>query len=156
MRRVTVLLTCCLILMACQPALADDPVSPLYEARRDATLAQWDGGVEKVMPDGEDPGWWPSLNPASYCLGSVCTRSYCIGSVCLGSTCVGSGCLGSQCAGSGCVGSLCLGSACGGSICGGSACLGTTLCDRMCGPDMGPTHPADPGTSYSPLHCPER
>jgi hypothetical protein len=159
MMRITVLLVCCMAAVISMPACADNPVSPLYRARLDITLAEWERGPVPPGPGGEEPNWWPhSLNPFSYCLGSICPQSYCLGSLCLESGCFGSGCVGSTCVGSACATSLCAGSACVGSLCGGSACYGTTMCERVCGART-PTNPCDPdpgGGSYTPLNCPER
>ena len=158
MMRITVLLVCCLVAAVSLPAFAGNPVSPLYRARLDETLADWETDAVPPSPGGEDPAWWPaSLNPFSYCLGSLCPQSYCLGSLCLESGCVGSGCVGSTCVGSACATSLCAGSACIASVCAGSACYGATLCDRVCGEDS-PACPSDPGTgglSYTPYYCPE-
>lgn len=128
-------------------ASAGDPISPLYEARLAATLADWElGGVGEVN-DAGDPAWWPaSLNPASLCVGSVCLHSYCLGSLCAESTCLGSGCLGSACIGSGCIASMC----------GVSGCVGTTLCLKKCGYNGGPPNAIDPtanGTTFVDGHC---
>lgn len=143
-------------------ALAGDPISPLYQARLDATLAGWDmaamgaGGVGEIDPEGGPI----SAQPFSFCVGSLCAGSYCFGSVCVNSDCLGSACINSGCVGSGCVGSVCVASGCVGSMCGGSACLGVTLCTRACGGDGPPTPqpPLPPGRppSYSPLNCPEQ
>lgn len=150
------------ILIACGAADAGDPVSPLFAARLEATLVEWEMAALPVTDDGgEGVPWWPaSAQPASLCVGSLCVGSLCVGSLCVSSDCVGSGCVTSGCAGSGCVGSVCLGSGCAGSMCAGSACIGTTLCIRVCGRDGGPPIPQDPyppgsGPSCSPMSCPE-
>jgi hypothetical protein len=148
------------VLISCGVATAGDPVSPLFAARLEATLAGWEIAAVPAGEggDGEVP-WWPaSAQPASLCVGSLCVGSLCVGSLCVSSDCVGSGCVNSGCAGSGCVGSVCLGSGCAGSMCAGSACLGITLCVRVCGRDGGPTIPQDPSGSIpssSPMICPE-
>lgn len=158
MTRVMVLLGVWYVSVFCQPVIAGEPVTPLYQARLEATLAEWEGRVRSVDPEIEDPTWWPaSLNPVSYCLGSACSQSYCIGSVCINSGCVGSGCVGSTCVGSGCVASICLGSGCAGSICGGSACWGPTGCPKKCGGYNNPPITNDPdngGATFSLLACP--
>jgi hypothetical protein len=138
MKRIALLVLGCLLTICLGNGLAGDPVSPLFQARLDATKAEWERGGEAGDPGGQDPTWWPaSANPMSFCLGSVCLASHCVGSGCVGSTCLGSGCAASLCVGSGCVG----------SICGGSACLGVSLCPKKChgndgaanrdGPDYG-------------------
>jgi hypothetical protein len=148
MKRIALLVLGCLLTICLGNGLAGDPVSPLFQARLDATKAEWERGGEAGDPGGQDPTWWPaSANPMSFCLGSVCLTSYCLGSFCMSSHCVGSGCVGSTCLGSGCAASLCVGSGCVGSICGGSACLGVSLCPKKChgndgaanrdGPDYG-------------------
>jgi hypothetical protein len=156
------------VLLMLAPALpflgvadAGDPVSPLFAARLDATLAEWEAAAS--VPDGGADGvlWWPaSAQPASACVGSLCAGSLCVGSLCASSDCVGSLCVNSGCAGSGCVGSVCLGSGCAGSLCAGSTCAGTTLCVRVCGRNGGPPVPQDPHPpgnvpSSSPMNCPE-
>jgi hypothetical protein len=148
------------VLVACGAAEAGDPVSPLFAARLDATLAGWEAAAVPAGEDGDgEIPWWPaSAQPASLCVGSLCVGSVCVGSLCVSSDCVGSGCVNSGCAGSGCVGSVCVGSGCVGSMCGGSACAGTTLCVRLCGRDGGPTMPRDPSGSIpssSHMLCPE-
>ena len=141
----------------CGIALAGDPISPLYQARLDATLAEWEMaamGAGSICEDNPD-GVVMSAQPWSYCLGSLCAGSVCLGSACLASDCLGSGCIGSGCVGSGCVSSACVGSGCVGSICGGSACLGVTLCSRRCGGD-GPPVPQSPDYPSSlPRNCPQ-
>jgi len=159
MMRIMVLLVCCLVVGNPLQVFAGNPVSPLFHARLDETLADWESGAVPHGPGEQDPNWWPcSLNPFSYCLGSLCLQSYCIGSLCVGSGCVGSGCAGSTCVGSACASSLCAGSACVASICAGSACYGATLCERACENGREPTCPSDPGPgglSYAPYYCPE-
>jgi hypothetical protein len=125
------------VLMAALPAiaLAGDPLSPLFEARLVATLAEWDAAAPVQAQDSGDPAWWPvSLNPASLCAASACAQSLCFGSLCAESTCLGSGCLGSTCLGSGCLASLC----------GVSGCVGTTLCLKKRGYTGGPPNVIDP------------
>ena len=133
MKRIGLLFSVCLLAACLQSGFGGDPVSPLFQARLDATMAEWERAGDAGDPGGQDPTWWPaSANPVSFCAGSVCLASYCIGSFCLSSECVGSGCVGSTCVGSGCVSSLCAGSGCLGSICGGSACMGVSLCPKNC------------------------
>ena len=149
-----------LLLSAFAPSvLAADPVSPLYQAQLDATLARWELGASGMIGDGgvDVTGGPASVQPFSFCLASICVGSYCIGSACLNSECIGSGCVNSGCVGSGCVSSVCLGSGCVGSMCGGSACYGATMCVRQCGPD-GPAIPQDPQPSaptMSARTCPQ-
>lgn len=148
------------VLLSCGAVNAGDPVSPLFAARLEATLAEWDMAAATPVAWGDQMGvvWPASAQPASLCVGSLCIGSLCIGSLCVSSDCVGSGCVNSGCAGSGCVGSVCAGSGCAGSMCGGSACVGTTLCIRQCGSDGGPPIPRDPlGSvpSSSAMNCPE-
>jgi hypothetical protein len=148
------------ILFACAAAQARDPVSPLFSARLEATLAGWEMAALRPAECGDQEvlTWPASAQPASLCVGSLCVGSLCLGSLCVSSDCVGSGCVNSGCAGSGCVGSVCIGSGCAGSMCGGSACMGTTLCIRACGGDGGPPILRDPlGSlpSSSPMNCPE-
>jgi len=140
-------------------AMAGDPISPLYQARLDATLAEWEMAATGAVGGGEigTEGGPVSVQPFSFCLASVCAGSYCLGSACVNSDCLGSGCINSGCVGSGCVASVCLGSGCVGSMCGGSACVGTTLCVRQCG-DSGPPLPQDqdpPPPTLSPRTCSE-
>jgi hypothetical protein len=146
------------VLWASSLALAADPVTPLYKARLDATLAGWEA-VASTDDGTEATPWWPaSAQPVSLCVGSVCLGSLCVGSICLTSDCSGSVCVNSGCVGSGCVGSTCLGSGCVGSVCGGSVCLGATLCLRKCG-DTTPPIPIDPNggnTSLAVPRCPEQ
>lgn len=127
---------------------AGDPISPLFQARLQATLAGWQAKPAVPEQDSCDPEWWPaSLNPASLCIGSLCPQSYCFGSLCAQSICLGSGCLGSTCIGSGCVASLC----------GVSGCAGTTLCLKKCG-YAGPPNAIDPtgnGTTFVNGTCHE-
>jgi hypothetical protein len=135
--------------------LAEDPVSPLFQERLAATLAGWEGGSDSRMAEDAGPPWWPaSVNPASFCAGSVCLASYCLGSACISSECIGSGCVGSACLGSGCASSLCLGSGCLGSMCAGSACLGPSLCPRHCDDPTNPISPDYPSLTGSPTMCP--
>ncbi len=132
-----------LIAALCGGARASYPLSPLYEARLMATLAEWEAGAPAPAGHSDDSTWWPaSANPASFCAGSLCAQSYCLGSVCLGSTCLGSGCIGSTCIGSGCAASLC----------GVSGCAGTTLCLKKCGPDGGPPYVIDPMDNHTTFH----
>lgn len=134
MKRI-VFTTSVLVLTLSAPAIAGDPVSPLFEARLAATLAGWEAAAPVETRDSNDPAWWPvSLNPASVCGGSLCVQSICFGSLCAESTCLGSGCLASICIGSGCLASLC----------GVSGCVGTTLCLKKCGHTGGPPNVIDP------------
>ena len=133
MKRIAILVLGFLLTICLQNSFAGDPVSPLFQARLDATMDEWERGGKAGDPGDQSPTWWPaSANPVSFCLGSVCLASYCVGSLCVSSDCVGSGCVGSTCLGSGCASSLCVGSGCVGSICGGSACLGVSLCPKRC------------------------
>lgn len=148
------------LLTAHGAAQAGDPVSPLFSARLEATLAGWEMAALRPAEraDQEVLTWPASAQPASLCVGSLCVGSLCLGSLCVSSDCVGSGCVNSGCAGSGCVGSVCIGSGCTGSMCGGSACMGTTLCIRACGGYGGPPMLRDPLGSLpsgSPMNCPE-
>ncbi len=146
MKRVSSIALAMLVVLA-GAASAGDPISPLYESRLAATLAEWELGGPVQVEDLGDPGWWPaSLNPASLCVGSACLQSYCFGSLCAESMCLGSGCLGSACIGSGCIASMC----------GVSGCAGTTLCLKKCGYDGGPPNAIDPtdnGTTFVDGHC---
>jgi hypothetical protein len=130
-------------------AIAGDPVSPLFQARLRATLADWEAGAVASSEEPGDPTWWPvSLNPASLCAGSLCPQSLCFGSVCLESMCLGSGCIGSACVASGCVA----------SVCGVSGCAGTTLCLKKCGYAGGPPNLIDPtenGSTFQNGTCNE-
>jgi len=146
-RRFMLLMTTILILV-CQVTLAGEPTSPLFQARLEATLRDWERGAQPELIDEQEPTWWPaSVNPVSYCAGSLCLGSFCLGSACLASYCVGSGCTASLCLGSGC---LCSG-------CGGSACLGVTLCIKHCRDDT-PANMIDQnvGTTTFNYMCPER
>jgi hypothetical protein len=112
--------------------LAGDPVSPLFQARLDATKAEWERGGEASNTGGQAPVWAPaSANPQSLCTNTICFRSGCIGSACMGSACLGSGCAG--------------------SICYGSACEGLSLCPKKCNGNDGAADRADPG--YNNLTC---
>ena len=145
-----------LVLLVSGLVWAADPVSPLYQARLDATLAGWESVDTPLGKHGNDPCWPISAQPVSLCVGSVCLGSLCAGSICISSECSGSLCVGSECVGSGCLGSTCLGSGCLGSICGGSVCLGTTMCLKTCGGVITPPIPADPGnTSLAVPRCPQ-
>ena len=139
-------------------ARASDPITPLYRARLDATLAGWETAGSPPDDDAQGSLSWPaSAQPVSFCVGSLCLGSMCAGSLCIGSECSGSVCVNSGCAGSGCVGSTCIGSGCVGSICGGSACMGITLCLRTCG-DVTPPIVQDPyggTTSLAVPRCPQ-
>ena len=157
MKRI-VLVIAVLVLGVSSLAGAADPITPLYKARLDATLAGWEATPSQVGDDTEGVPWWPvSAQPMSYCVGSLCLGSMCGGSMCICSECSGSACLNSGCLGSACVGSTCIGSGCIGSICGGSACLGVTLCLRKCG-DITPPIFQDPdggNTSLAVPRCPQ-
>jgi hypothetical protein len=145
MRRIVPVVLLCLVVISIRSALAGDPVSPLFQARLEATMVEWERGATPQDRGDPEVGAWPaSAHPASFCLGSACLSSYCIGSLCVSSECVGSGCVGSTCVGSGCASSLCAGSGCIGSICGGSACMGPSLCPRKCDGNDGATNPAEP------------
>jgi len=139
--------------------LAGDLVSPLFGARLDATLMEWEMGVGPVPDDGgEEVPWFPiSAQPLSFCAGSVCYASMCFGSMCVSSDCVGSGCIGSGCSGSACVGSTCVGSVCAGStcvgsVCAGSTCCGSTTCMRYCDPTI-PIDDGYPSVRPGQLDC---
>ncbi len=127
MKRIGLVLAC-LVFLLCGTALAVAPISPLYKARLDATLAEWNQkSAVHAMDAGEDPQEYVvSVNPYSLCLISICWESYCVGSVCGGSYCGGS---------------VCAGSVCASAVCGLSACAANTLCIRNCG---WPTIPEDP------------
>ena len=136
MKRISILVAAVLVVVVCHVFAVGSTGSPLYKARLEETLSQWERGSSCGASGGDDPTGWPaSLHPVSYCLGSVCLGSYCLGSACLSSNCIGSGCVASLCLGSGCV--------C--SACGGSSCLGVTLCVRQCGHNGDPTNTIDYG-----------
>ncbi|MFH1221178.1 MAG: hypothetical protein V1694_12095 [Candidatus Eisenbacteria bacterium] len=138
-----------IIFMLCGTVLGGDPVSPLYQARLAATLAEWEAGPRPVADVADDNGGPASLQPVSLCIGSACLGSVCIGSACLGSECLGSACLESSCLGSGCVGSACAGSTCVGTLCVGSACYGASACGSGCRRGGGQTNAVDPLPSTS-------
>ncbi len=145
MKRSVLMVVVLVVGCTCCVCYAKDPQSPLFRARLEATMRDWENGGSPGAYGGDDPPLTPaSLNPASFCLGSACLASYCIGSLCISSECVGSGCAGSTCIGSGCAASMCAASGCIGSICGGSACMGTTLCPKVCGDDTGPASTQGP------------
>jgi hypothetical protein len=147
MKRIGLIWTC-LTLLAWAAAYAGDPLSPLYRARLDATLAEWESATPQTVDD--PPGGGPvSVQPMSFCVLSVCGASFCCGSVCVSSECIGSVCVNSACTVSGCVGSICFGSACAGSICGGSLCIGESLCIQKCGA----TGRADPVSTAGTRNC---
>jgi len=152
MIRTTLMVLVCLLVFSCCTCFAGNPVSPLFRSRHDATMKDWEQGAVEYGSGGDDPvPMVVSLNPISFCVGSVCLGSYCAGSLCLSSECLGSGCVGSTCIGSGCAGSMCAASGCVGSMCGGSACVGNTLCIKACGDDTGGTIVVDP--NYNNLTC---
>lgn len=140
----------CLMLVLTPPSIEDrheagEAFSPLYARRLSLSIGGMDRGdrrePERLAGRFTARDFVASANPASACLGSVCSRSYCLGSVCLGSGCLGSACgtsqcIGSLCAASACGGSLCVASGCLGSVCGGSICVGS-LCGRGCALEPG-------------------
>jgi hypothetical protein len=148
MMRITLIVLAFLLVCSCCACLAEDPVSPLFRSRHEATMKDWERESAVEVSGGDAPVLTPaSLNPFSFCVGSACMGSYCAGSLCISSECLGSGCVGSTCIGSGCAASLCAASGCVGSICGGSACVGPTLCIKVCGDDTGGTIVLDPNYS---------
>jgi hypothetical protein len=152
MIRITLVILACLLAFSCCTCVAGNPVSPLFRSRHDATMKEWEQGAAMSGSGGDDPIQTPvSVNPVSFCVGSVCLGSYCAGSLCVSSECLGSGCVGSTCIGSGCAASLCAASGCVGSICGGSACMAQTMCIKVCGDNSGPTIVVDP--NYDNLTC---
>lgn len=108
---------------------------PLYRARLQATLSDW----ESDTPAGS-AGWRMAGDQGPENISFAWSQ-------CLASVCLNSGCLGS-----GCVGSICIGSLCGGSYCGVSACQNKTTCLREC--TDGPPNPIDPmGSSVGALRA---
>ncbi len=133
------------LVVGIQPARAASPI-PLYNDQLQTGIAglgqELDssarlGGLADTGQPVETPNTPLSLNPVSFCagslcLGSVCAFSACFGSACILSGCGGSGCLDSGCGGSGCVVSGCLGSICVASGCVGSICVGTGCVGSVC------------------------
>ena len=137
MKRIAPLIVACLLSVCLGKAVAGDPLSPLFQARLEATMAGWQRGWDAGQAATQRRISRPGADSTSFCLGSVCQMSYCLESYCASSTCIGSACPGSACTASSCVG----------TVCHGSACLGVSLCPKRCdgndgaagreGPDYG-------------------
>jgi len=91
------------------PTEQENNDSPLYEARLDATLSEWESGndsrgalAQANYGSSDGDMIMPSLNWPSFCIGSGCLGSFCLGSGCVVSYCLISVCRNSDCLGSGC------------------------------------------------------
>ena len=131
------IVTVILVEVACSSASATGRGSPLYEARLQASLADWD---RNAMPRaGLVPLAKDSTGVQAVSL-FMPPQSQCLGSACVGSTCLGSGCPATVCLGSFCFTSLCI----------LSGCHIESTCIRTC--PEGPYCPAEPtGTSFGAL-----
>ena len=128
MKLVALLILACLPIFCLQSSFAGDPISPLFRARLDATMAEWERSGEAGGSSGEGAASWPmSASRESLCIGSMCMQSHCMNGRCLRSECIGSGCAT--------------------SLCGGSACVGVSLCPKKCSGNDGAADRADPDYS---------